>query len=74
MFFPAPAARPPTPAISPPSSYHTSINQPTPQTTKRPPSQQQKDIPTREGHLLQTPGIEPGTVCATNRAHVATNC
>jgi len=25
-------------------------------------------------NLLQTPGIEPGTVCAANRAHVATDC
>ena len=25
-------------------------------------------------HLLQTPGIEPGTFCATNSAHFATDC
>ena len=29
---------------------------------------------TKEEHLLQTPGIEPGTVCAANRANIATNC
>ena len=71
---PTPAAPPPTSAISTPSSHRTPTNQPTPQKTKRHPSQQQKDISACEGRLLQTPGIEPGTVCAANRAHVATNC
>ena len=36
-----------------------------------PPKEGQKG---KKNHVLQTPGIEPGTVCAANRAHVATDC
>jgi hypothetical protein len=32
----------------------------------------QKDAKRQKKYLLQTPGIEPGTVCAANGAYVAT--